>query len=110
VIGRGAGGEGDASNSDSSDKRHYHDLQVGRTVRGMDRVVHGSLPAALGRPLLGVFLRPDCFKPASWVPQNGFVTVSSPCRGGSPRQAAEGPPAAQSERAAPFWGPPARKA
>jgi hypothetical protein len=45
---------------------------VGRTVRGVNGVVHLGLLAPLA-PRVGARLPPICFRVVSWVPQNGFV-------------------------------------
>src|SRR6516165_4113028 len=50
VVDIGAGGDPKRCDSDTGNQRHYHDLEVGRTICGMKGVVHLS-PQALETPL-----------------------------------------------------------
>jgi len=47
VIGRAASRNTEAHHGHSSHKRNHHDLEVGRTICAVDRMIHGSLPPAL---------------------------------------------------------------
>jgi len=48
VVDIAAGRDAEGGHRDTSDQRHHHDLQVGRTISGVKGVIHLSLPASLG--------------------------------------------------------------
>src|SRR5579859_4322298 len=72
VVDMAAGGDAERCHRDTGDQRHHHDLQMGRTIGGMNGVVHLSLPAS-ETPCWAEGLRPNCFRVVSSVPPNGFV-------------------------------------
>jgi hypothetical protein len=68
VIRTGPGGDPETSHGNTGDERDNHNFQVGRTVRGVNGVVHLGLLAALAPRVRGT-VTPDLF-------QGGFVGSS----------------------------------
>src|SRR5467141_2655314 len=61
VIRAAPGGDAETSHRNTGDERDNHDFQVGRTVRGVNGVVHLGLLAPLA-PRVGGRLTPDLFQ------------------------------------------------
>jgi hypothetical protein len=73
-IGVGAGWQAEASYRDASHKRNDHDLEMGRAIGTVNRMVHWSLPLPSLRLVLGTSLAGAGFRTIA----SGPKIVSSP--------------------------------
>jgi hypothetical protein len=73
VVRIAAGGETEPGHRDAGHKGDNHNLQVGRAVRCVNRVVHEEPPGVFCAAILAKQIPCNCFKEVSRVPQNGFI-------------------------------------